>query len=69
VPVVLRFAVPVDIAGPYNAWRMLLHNGGILIATTVAAFIPVEVLLILTVILQLYSGIQYFTAKELRSAV
>jgi hypothetical protein len=35
----------------------------------VAAFIPVEVLLILTVVLQLYSGIPYFTAKELRSAV
>lgn len=69
VPVVLRFAVPVDIAGPYNAWRMLLHNGGMLLATTVAAFIPVEALLILSVILQLYSGIQYFTAKEMRSAV
>jgi hypothetical protein len=40
-----------------------------LLATTVAAFIPVEALLILSVILQLYSGIQYFTAKEMRSAV
>jgi hypothetical protein len=69
IPVILRFAVPVEIAGPYNAWRMLLHNGGMLLATTVAAFIPVEALLILSVILQLYSGIQYFTAKEMRSAV
>lgn len=68
VPSVLRFAVPVEIAGPYNAWRMLLHNGGTLLATTVAAFIPVEALLILTVILQLYSGICYFTDKNIRRA-
>ena len=69
VPSVLRFAVPVEIAGPYNAWRMLLHNGGTLLATTVAAVIPVEVLLILTVILQLYSGAVYFFEKKLREAV
>lgn len=68
VPSVLRFAVPVKIAGPYNAWRMLLHNGGTLLATTVAAFIPVEALLILTVVLQLYSGICYFTDKNIRGA-
>ena len=42
VPVILRFVVPAQIAGPYNAWRMLLHNGGTLIATTIAAFIPVS---------------------------
>lgn len=67
VPAVLRFAVPVDIAGPYNAWRMLLHNGGTLLATTAAAFIPLEALLILTVVLQLYSGAVYFFVKELRA--
>lgn len=66
VPVILRFAVPVEIAGPYNAWRMLLHNGGMLLATTVAAFVPVEMLLILTVVLQLYAGTVYFFDKELR---
>jgi hypothetical protein len=48
---------------------MLLHNGGTLLATTVAAVIPVEVLLILTVILQLYSGAVYFFEKKLREAV
>jgi hypothetical protein len=41
VPALLRAAIPVQIAGPYNAWRMLLHNGGTLLATTIAAFIPV----------------------------
>ena len=68
VPVILRFAVPVEIAGPYNAWRMLLHNGGTLLATTIAAFISVEALLLLTVALQLYSGFFYFVDKEMRSA-
>jgi hypothetical protein len=68
VPALLRFAVPVDIAGPYNAWRMLLHNGGTLLATTIAAFIPVEALLILTVLLQLYAGFTYFTNKTIRDA-
>lgn len=66
VPSILRFAVPVDMAGPFNAWRMLLHNAGTLIATTIAAFIPVRLLLILTVILQLCSGINYFISRDLR---
>ena len=69
VPVILRFVVPAQIAGPYNAWRMLLHNGGTLLATTVAAFIPVEALLVLTVVLQLYAGITYFADKITRQAV
>ena len=67
VPAILRAAIPVQIAGPYNAWRMLLHNGGTLLATTIAAFIPVTWLLILTVVFQLFSGLHYFFAKELRT--
>lgn len=66
VPTALRFAVPVELAGPYNALRMLLHNGGTLLATTLAAFLPVSWLLILTTVLQLLSGLQYLTLKELR---
>lgn len=66
VPTVLRFAVPVEIAGPYNALRMLLHNGGTLLATTLAAFLPVSWLLILTTVFQLCSGISYLTVKEIR---
>lgn len=66
VPAILRAAIPVQIAGPFNAWRMLLHNGGTLLATTVAAFIPVHWLLILTVVFQLISGLNYFFAKDLR---
>ena len=67
VPSILRAAIPVQIAGPYNAWRMLLHNGGTLLATTIAAFIPVTWLLILTMVFQLFSGFHYFFAKDLRA--
>ena len=67
VPAILRSAIPVQIAGPYNAWRMLLHNGGTLLATTIAAFIPVTWLLVLTVVFQLFSGFHYFVAKDLRA--
>lgn len=67
VPAILRASVPVQIAGPYNAWRMLLHNAGTLIATTIAAFIPVTWLLMLTMVFQLFSGFHYFLAKDLRS--
>ena len=66
VPSILRAAVPVHLAGPYNAWRMLLHNGGTLLATTIAAFIPVSWLLALTLLFQLISGLHYFTARDLR---
>ena len=68
VPAILRAAIPVQIAGPFNAWRMLLHNGGTLIATTIAAFIPVTWLLVLTVVFQLISGLHYYLEKDLRTA-
>lgn len=67
VPAILRAAIPVQIAGPFNAWRMLLHNGGTLFATTIAAFIPVSWLLVITMVLQLISGLHYFMEKELRA--
>ena len=67
VPSILRAAVPVQLAGPFIAWRMLLHNGGTLLATTIAAFIPVTWLLILTIVFQLISGLHYFLAKDLRA--
>ena len=67
VPSILRAAVPVHLAGPYNAWRMLLHNGGTLLATTIAAFIPVSWLLGLTMVFQLASGLHYFLARDLRT--
>lgn len=67
VPSILRAAIPVHLAGPYNAWRMLLHNGGTLLATTIAAFIPVSWLLVLTMVFQMISGLHYFLSKGLRA--
>ena len=67
VPSILRTAIPVQLTGPFNAWRMLLHNGGTLLATTIAAFIPVVWLLVLTMVCQLISGLHYFLCKELRA--
>ena len=67
VPSILRASIPVHLAGPYNAWRMLLHNGGTLLATTIAAFIPVSWLLVLTMIFQLISGLHYFLSKDLQA--
>ena len=65
-PSLLRLAVPVEIAGPYNAWRMILHFTGTLMATTVAAMIPVWALIFLTTVLQLISGLSYFADREMR---
>ena len=67
VPSILRAAIPAHLAGPYNAWRMLLHNGGTLLATTIAAFIPISWLLVLTMVFQLLSGLHYFISKDLRA--
>jgi hypothetical protein len=66
-PSLLRLAVPVEIAGPYNAWRMIIHFTGTILATTIAAMIPVWALLMLTMIVQLLSGISYFTDRQMRN--
>lgn len=66
-PSLLRLAVPVEIAGPYNAWRMILHFSGTLFATTIAAVIPVWLLLIFTMAAQLISGVSYFASAEMRA--
>ncbi len=63
VPSLLRIVVPVEIAGPYNAWRMNIHTIGILLATTLAALIPVWLLLVLTMLGQVISGLCYFTMR------
>ena len=67
-PSLLRLAVPVELAGPYNAWRMILHYSGTLLATTVAAMIPVWALLVLTMAAQLISGLSYFTDRAMKTA-
>ena len=59
VPTLLRYIVPLEIAGPYNVLRMLLHSGGSLIATFVATMVSPEVLILLTVMASVISGVVY----------
>lgn len=68
VPILLRRAVPIEIAGTYNAWRMILHSGGTLIATTVAAVIPAEALTAVTVVCSILSGCSFFLSRAIRRA-
>lgn len=66
VPILLRKAVPIEIAGSYNAWRMILHSGGTLIATTVAAMIPAEAFIGVSVLFSVLSGCGFFFSKAIR---
>ena len=59
VPSMLLKVVPVEIAGPYHAWRMVLQNAGMLIATTLAAVTPVPYLLAAAAVFQLISGVSF----------
>jgi len=64
-PFLLRQAVPLEISGPFNAWRLILFFVALVSTTTIAAWIPVEVLLIIGTASQVYVGIVAFTDKEL----
>lgn len=66
VPAALLYAVPVEIAGTYNAWRMILHNGGTMLATVIAGFVPLPMLLWISLGCQMASGINFFAAKVMR---
>lgn len=66
VPASLLYAVPVELAGTYNAWRMILHNVGTLFATVIAGYIPLSVMLWISLACQMISGINFFTAKVMR---
>ena len=59
VPAMLLKVVPVEIAGPYHAWRMVLQNAGTLIATSLATVIPIPYLLAAAAVFQLISGISF----------
>ena len=59
VPSMLLKVVPVEIAGPYHAWRMALQNAGMLIATSLATVTPIPYLLAAAAVFQLISGISF----------
>ena len=67
VPSMLIKVVPVEIAGPYHAWRMVLQNAGMLLATTLATVIPVIYLLVVSAVFQLISGISFFRIVKVSS--
>ena len=67
VPAMLIKVVPVEIAGPYHAWRMVLQNAGTLLATTLATMIPVTYLLAVAAVFQLISGISFFRIGKVSS--
>lgn len=59
IPATLLKVVPVEIAGPYHAWRMVLQNAGMLIATSLATITPIPYLLTAAAVFQLISGLSY----------
>ena len=66
IPAALLRIVPAQIAGPYNAWRMILNNVGSLIATSVASIISPALLFTIAIISQLIVGVSFFRFKELK---
>lgn len=68
VPSLLVYAVDAQIAGPYNAWRMILHNGGTMLATAIAPFLSPAALLIAATLASLLAGVSFLTLRLLRRA-
>ncbi len=66
VPSLLLYAVPVETAGPYNAYRMILHNGGSLLATSLAAVLPIGFLIPTAAIMQIISGLIFLLLPFLK---
>jgi len=66
MPYIMRVAVPSEISGPYNAWRMILHFVGVLTATSIATVISPQLLLVITMISQLVCGLLFYTSKYIR---
>ena len=64
IPAALLYMVPVEIAGTYNAWRMILLNGGTMLATITASFLPLPALFTIALICQLITGLNYFIFKN-----
>ena len=60
IPNSLRSVVPIGIAAPYNAWRLVLTTAGSIISTAVAPVLPVKWLLIISAIAYIYSGSNYY---------
>lgn len=69
VPDLLFRVIPGGIAGTYNAYRLILHQVGALLATTLATFLPSVVILPMTMLFQIISGSCYCFLPVIRKAV
>jgi len=64
VPAMLIKVVPVNIAGPYHAWRMVLQHAGSLIATSVAAMLPPWLMLALSALFTVVSSLSFYAVGK-----
>lgn len=69
VPALLLRAVPGEIAGSYNAYRMILQYAGSLLATTLASMVSTTILLPVAMVFQIITGAAYCFLPVLRKAV
>ena len=69
VPALLLRVVPGKIAGPYNAYRIILLNVGVVTATSLASILPSYVMLPTAMVVELVSGICYGFLPLMRKAV
>ena len=69
VPDLLMRAVPGNIAGTYNAYRLILNNAGTLLATALASILPPSVLLPAAMVCQLIAGASYCFLPVVRKSV
>ncbi len=68
LPSLLIYVVPVEIAGPYHAYRMFLTNAGSFAATALATVLSTPAILILAMIAQLVMGVCVFSLPVIRKA-
>ena len=69
VPDLLFRVIPAGDAGTYNAYRLILHQLGTLLATTLAAFLPSAMILPMTMCFQVISASCYCFLPVIRKAV
>lgn len=69
VPDLLFRVIPANIAGTYNAYRLMLHQLGMLLATTIASILPSGVILPMALCFQVISGSCFCFLPVIRKAI
>ncbi len=68
IPALLLKIVPVEMAGPYNTFRMILLTAGSAVASILASLLSPAIFVILITVSQLVVGISYFFSKGLNQS-